>query len=173
MIKFLLYLQYVALVNFTKFINAFIMKKVSYIALFILIISACRQPKDLVYQGIENFKLQKVGLAGTNMSIDIRMYNPNSYSLKLKKADVDVFINDTRVGKMTVDGKYTINRLDTFVLPVLLTVDMKNVLPNALQLLFNSNVNVKLTGTIKAGRHGAFLSVPINYEGKQDLLNFK
>jgi len=150
------------------------MKKTRFFAIVgipILFISACRQPKDLVYQNVQNFKLQKIGLAQTAMTMDIRLYNPNNYSLKLKNADVDVFINNNRLGKMTVNGSYTITKLDTFSLPVMLDVDLKNGLPNVLQLVFNSDVDVKLSGTIKAGRHGVLLTVPINYEGKQDILS--
>ena len=137
----------------------------------LLILSACRQPKDLIYQNVQGFKLQKAGAAQTTLSMDIRLYNPNGYSLKLKKADVDVFLNDNHLGKMIVKGPYTITKLDTFVLPVILNVDLKNVLPNVLQLVLNSEVDVKLSGTIKAGRHGVYLTVPINYEGKQDILS--
>ncbi len=90
--------------------------------------------------------------------------------MKLKKANVDVYINDSHVGTMNVNGPYKITKLDTVLIPITLNVDIKNVLPNALQLLFNSNVNVRLKGSVKAGRHGAFISVPVNYEGKQDLM---
>jgi len=146
------------------------MKTIKLLILFtLLVFSACRQPKNLVYQNVQNFKLQRVGLAQTALSMDISLYNPNSYSLKLKKADVDVFINDNHLGKMMVKGPYTITRLDTFILPVILDVDLKNVLPNVLQLVFNSDVDIKLKGTIKAGRHGIYINVPINYEGKQDI----
>ena len=149
------------------------MRKQSILILLILSVAACSRPKDLEYQGVEHFKLQKAGLSETAVSMDIHLYNPNSFNLKLKKADVDVFINNNHVGKMKVSGRYTINRLDTFVLPVLLNVDLKNALSNVLQLMFSSDVDLKLQGTIRAGRHGAFLTVPVNYEGKQDLLNFK
>ena len=150
----------------------FIMKEIRILLLIVLFfVSACRQPKDLVYQNVQNFKLQKLGLAETAVSMDILLYNPNNYNLKLKKADVDVFINEHRLGEMTVKGHYTIAGLDTFVLPVVLNVDLKNALPNVLQLIFNSEVNVRLKGNIKAGRHGAILSIPINYEGKQDILS--
>jgi len=101
--------------------------------------------------------------------MDVRLYNPNNYRMKLKKADLDVFMSNDHLGKMNVAKKYTVPRMDTFLLPVTLDVDMQKVLPNALQLFLNSEVTVKLTGSVKAGRHGVFVRVPVNYEGKQDI----
>ena len=145
--------------------------KTKHYLLFILILvtSACRQPKELVYQNIQNFKLKQTGLQQTELSLDLRLYNPNKYGMLLKDADVDVFINGNKLGKMLVTDHFAVPGLDTFSMPVMLNVDLKNVIPNALQLLMNSEVDIKLAGTVKAGRHGVFLTVPVNYEGKQDI----
>ena len=137
--------------------------------ILILLASSCRHPKELVYKDIQHFKLQNAGVQQSGVSLDIRMYNPNSYSMKLKNADVDVFINGTLLGKMCVNNQCSVPGLDTFLLPVTLNVDMKNVLPNALQMFLKSDVDIKLAGTIRAGRRGIYLKVPVNYEGKQDI----
>ena len=65
------------------------MKQVIF-ALIVVLFGApsCRQPKDLVYKSVQNFGLQK-GKA----LMDISFYNPNRYKLKLKNADLDVFLN--------------------------------------------------------------------------------
>ena len=127
------------------------------------------QPKQLVYQNVQNFKLKQAGLQQTEVSLDIRLFNPNNYGMKLKDADVDVFVNGNRLGKMQVNEFFAVPGLDTFSMPVMLNVDLKNAVPNALQLLLNPEVNIKLAGTVKAGRHGVYVRVPVNYEGKQDI----
>lgn len=134
-----------------------------------LLLCSCSHPKALVYKDIQHFKLQNAGLQQSGVSLDIRMYNPNSYSMKLKNADVDVFVNGTLLGKMFVNNQCSVPGLDTFLMPVTLNVDMKNVLPNALQMFLKSDVDIKLTGTIRAGRRGIYVRVPVNYEGKQDI----
>ncbi len=101
--------------------------------------------------------------------MDVKLYNPNKYCLKLKKADLDLYINGNHLGKVKTKAVCSVTKLDTFTLPVTLAVDYRNILPNALQLLFNSEVDVKLTGKVKAGRHGLYITVPINYVGKQDI----
>ena len=142
-----------------------------FILLLVAGICSCKQPKDLIYKNIENIGMKQAGLNQTTLSLDIRLYNPNKYSLKLKKADVDVFLNASHLGKVTVNDRVVLPGFDTSSLPVLLDVDLKNVLPNALQLLLDSKVNLKVTGTIKAGRHGLYITIPVNYEEKQDILS--
>ena len=147
------------------------MNKVAFLAIIILLLAAssCRTPKDFVFRDVENFNISKGNLKQAQLSMDVRLYNPNNYRMKLKKADLDVFMSNDHLGKMNVAKKYTVPRMDTFLLPVTLDVDMQKVLPNALQLFLNSEVTVKLTGSVKAGRHGVFVRVPVNYEGKQDI----
>ncbi len=91
--------------------------------------------------------------------------------IKLKQADVEVFLNKTRLGQMRVEGKHKVARADTFSLPVLLDVDLKNAISNAFQLITSKDMNVRLEGTIKAGRFGMYKKIPISYEGKQDILS--
>ena len=137
--------------------------------LMLLLVCSCSHPKALVYKDIQHFKLQSAGLQQSGVSLDIRMFNPNSYGITLKNADVDVFVNGTLLGKLCVNNQCSVPGLDTFLLPVTLNVDMKNVLPNALQMFLKSDVDIKLAGTIRAGRRGIYMKVPVNYEGKQDI----
>lgn len=146
------------------------MVRTGFFLLFIIMfICSCSHPKQLVYQNIENFKLKQAGLQQTEVSLDLRLFNPNNYGMKLKDADVDVFINGNRLGKMEVRNLFAVPGLDTFSMPVILNVDLKSAVPNVLQLLMKPEVDVKLAGTVKAGRHGLYVKVPVNYEGKQDI----
>lgn len=143
------------------------MKKSCWLFIVIaLFSSACSHTKELEYQKVQNFSMKQ-----SSVCLDICLYNPNRYNLKLKDADVDVFMNGTRLGKLKLDGIHAVPKLDTFLLPVMLDVNLLTALPNALQLVMNSTVDIKLTGAIKAGRHGIYIHVPVNYEGQQDLLS--
>ena len=106
--------------------------------------------------------------------MDIRLYNPNNCTIKLKQADIDVFLNGKLLGQLKVNGKYAVPKLDTFSLPVLMDIDridLTNVLTSAFQVLTGSDMTLKITGTIKAGRHGVYIKVPVDFEGKQDVLS--
>ena len=57
-------------------------------------------------------------------------------------------------------------------MPVLLNLDLSNALPNMVQLMMNSQVTIKLAGSISAGRSIVSIRVPVNFEGKQDIKAF-
>ena len=148
------------------------MKAITWLIVLLLgICASCRQPKELVYQNVDHFGIKPSSQGKAMLSMDIQLYNPNKYNLKLKKADVDVFLNGMHLGKMFVDGKFTATRRDTLLLPVAVDVDIKNLLPGAMQLLSDGGVKIKVTGSIKAGRHGIYITVPVSYEGNQDILS--
>jgi hypothetical protein len=147
------------------------MKKIRTLALLaiICILASCKQPLALTYQGVSNFSLKGADVTHPAIGMDLRFYNPNNYVLKLKHADIDVYINGNHLGQMILDTLYDIPRLDTCSIPVVLNVDTRQVFPNALQLLLSKGVDVKIKGNIKAGRKGIYLNIPVAYEGTQQL----
>jgi LEA14-like dessication related protein len=130
---------------------------------------SCTQPKTLVYKNLNHFGIGQAGFKNTVITMDLVMYNPNKYSLKLKNTDVDVYINEHHVGKALIRKKFTIPAADTFSLPILLRVDLVQAIPNAIQLLISKEITLKLSGIIRAGKHGMFIKIPITYEGKQKI----
>ena len=134
-----------------------------------LFIGSCSIPKPLVYKNINHFGMEQANLKNTVVSMDLNLYNPNKYNMKLKNADVEVYINEHYVGKAMVTENLTIPKLNTFSLPILLRVDLGSIIPNAIQLLISNEITLKLTGLVKAGRHGIYIKIPLNYEGKQKI----
>jgi len=131
--------------------------------------ASCKQPEIPEYQAFENFTIGKIGLSETVVSADLKYYNPNSYALKLKHADLDVSINHQPVGKSVLDTLITIPKKDTFYLPVSMKVNVKQLFNNALSLLLNNEIDVKVTGTVKLGKSGVYFNMPVNYSGKQKI----
>lgn len=130
-------------------------------------LSFCGKPKQPDYIDFQHLKLHKAGLNQSVITFDLRYFNPNSYRLQLKQASVDVYFNDKYVGHSSLDSLIQVPAKDTFMIPVSMQIDMKSLVKNAMQLLMNPDVMVKLNGNAKVGKGGIFINVPINYEGKQ------
>jgi LEA14-like dessication related protein len=130
-------------------------------------LSFCGKPKEPDYIDFQNLQLSKAGLNQSVIKFDLRYFNPNNFRMQLKEAQVDVYFNDKFVGHSVLDSTIQIPKKDTFLIPVAMEVQLKNVLSNAAQLLLNPDVMVKLTGNARLGKGGIFVNVPINYEGKQ------
>ena len=130
-------------------------------------LSSCANPRSLEYQDVRNFKLYELSLH-PQIGMDIQLYNPNDYKMILKSADVKVYINDKLIGSTNLVKSFNVPANDTFLLPVKMTTDLSCIFSNALAVLANKEVTIRLDGFVKAGRR-VFINVPIHYNGKQKL----
>ena len=141
------------------------------ILLFFLLLlfplSSYSQLQSLEYINLAGFRVHKADLQQVTVVLNLRFYNPNRYGLTLKEGDVDAWFNHHYLGKAILDEKTRVPARDTFLIPVTLTAGLDKIFSNALELLTNNTVLIKLDGSVKAGKAGIFIRVPIRYEGSQ------
>ena len=128
---------------------------------------SCSSPKELIYRDFKNFSIERLGYTSTTVKMDLIYNNPNSFGLQLKRTDLDIYINNTFLGHTYQDTLIRIPRNNDFILPIKFDVDMKNILKNALNTAWGNEVTLRVTGTLKVGKANVFMSMPVNYEGKQ------
>jgi len=145
------------------------MKKLQWLlaGVFILILTSCSQPKELQYRDVRNFSIRSMGIRESTIGLDMEYYNPNNFSLQMKGGDIDVFMNDKYLGKASLDNRISIPKMSSFLIPVSLTVDLKSMLVNSLQLLVKKDVTIKMKGYVKVGKGGVFISVPVDFVTQQ------
>lgn len=145
------------------------MNRVKIIAGLVLLytLSSCSKPKPPQYAGFENFRIEKASVSNTILATDVKLFNPNSYNLQLKSADVQVYLNDKYLGRSVLDSLINLPSKDTATFPIRMQASAKDILSNGAKLFFNPEVKIRITGNAKAGRSGVFINVPINYEGMQ------
>jgi LEA14-like dessication related protein len=134
-----------------------------------LILSSCAKPQNLVYKRVSNFYVSALGVNRTGIGADVVLYNPNKYPLDIKDADLDLFLNNRPAGKAVLDKRVSIPGNDSVAVPVEVESNLGDLVNAGMQLLKGPEVMVKLNGTVRAGRGGVFVRVPIRYEGKQKL----
>jgi len=139
--------------------------------LLLLMAVACAKPTGFNYLGIRNFKVIQFGLKESTVGADAEFYNPNKYPVTMKGGSVDVYVNNNFFGKTTLDSTIQIPKKDTFLLPVVLKVNMNNTAIGLLQTLAagQDSVFIKLDGNAKVGRGGLFINYPIRYQGMQKI----
>lgn len=138
-------------------------------ALLIFTLQSCAQVKALEYRDLDHFRVQQVDFQQATILTGIRFYNPNGYNLYLKEGNIDVYFNDRFVGKAVLDEKVRVPAKDTFVLPATITAGLQNIVANALDMLTEKQILVRLKGSIKAGKGSIYIRVPVNYEGLQQV----
>lgn len=146
-------------------------KKKNYCWLFALVpflfLFSCATPKALEYKGVENFYIQSLGVEQSKIGLDIRFYNPNPYSLDLQGGSIDVYINDHFLGNSSVQLLTAVPQQNSFLLPLNLNANLKGILQGALSLFTNQEINLKLSGSVKVGKGGLFLNVPVDVVTRQ------
>ena len=138
-------------------------KKLFLAAIFFSVISACSKPEGLQFVGYKNFQVQTMGLTNGMVGIDLAFYNPNRFPLQLKKADLNVFLNQNLLGHFSQDTLFNIPPRDTFYYPLRMKVNLINLLANIQNTNFHDSVNILAEGSCKVGRKGFFISVPVHY----------
>lgn len=129
-------------------------------------IASCAKPKGFDYLGFDNVKVLKWGIQETTVGMDVKFFNPNP-ALRLKKAEVDVHINNKFLGRTVIDSLIYIPRKDTFIIPMVMKMETVSAVSGILKSVSDSTVLVKLDGTATIGKSGIFLNYPIKYEGSQ------
>src|SRR5215510_15759923 len=131
--------------------------------LFILLITACKKPQSFEYRGMQNLKVDSLGLESSKISLELVYFNPNNFGVDLRNVNCDVYLNHNYLGKYVLDTTMHIAKRSEFIIPSSMHVDMKNVYKNALGSLFSSQVLVELKGSTRVGKSGIFITVPFDY----------
>jgi LEA14-like dessication related protein len=124
----------------------------------------CKQPMAPDYRGIESVTITKIGINESRVAGNVIFYNPNNFRLQLKHADVTISINDKFAGHCVIDSTIHIPKLDSFLIPVSVNIDLKNIMSNALQLLLNGKVKVNADGFVRIKKSGIGFKVPVHFE---------
>lgn len=145
------------------------MNRIKFFAGFVVffVLASCGKPLPPRYAGYQNFRIEKASLNNSVLASDVKLYNPNGYNLNLKSAALDVYFNDKFLGNSSFDSLIVLPAKDTAVFPLRITASAGAILANSAKLLLNPDVKIRITGSVKAGRGGLYINVPINYEGVQ------
>lgn len=132
-------------------------------------LASCRPLKDPVFDGIESVSVGEVGLDSSELTLNLKYYNPNSAGARLTDATGTAWLENGVLGNFKVDSAVRIPARDSFRVPVKLAVNMKSLMKNSITLLLKKQVTIRIEGEARAGRNGIYRRFPVKYEGKQDV----
>jgi LEA14-like dessication related protein len=137
--------------------------------LIILLLATFPFIKEPEFIDARHFGLKSIGVKTSTVYAELFYYNPNNIALQMKKAELDVYIDDRFLGRSLLDTLIIIPKKDTFAIPVMMEVEMKNIFPNAFAMLMKDEIELRIEGTAKVGKGGLFLNIPVKYRGMQRL----
>lgn len=146
------------------------MKQLSYALIIILLfLTACSEPQSLEFKGLQDIQLDKLTMGKNKIKANIKYYNPNSFSLVLKKIDCKVLINNGQFTQLKLDTNYMIPAQKDFLLPAQFEFQMSDLVKNSMDLLFNKPVKLNIVGNATLSKGMFTKTVPIAFETTQKL----
>lgn len=112
--------------------------------------------KDVVVDGTDEPKLKATAV----------LYNPNSQRGKLKRIDIDIFVNGKKAGVVDQKLSTVIPAKGDFTVPLEIKLASKEFgfLNTVLSLVGGKKMKVHYKGSLKLTYHGLPIKVPIDYE---------
>ena len=148
------------------------MRLTVYLFLIILVMAACNKPQSFEYRGMQNLKIDSIGLESSKISLELVYFNPNNFGVDLRNVNCDVYINHNYLGKYVLDTIMHIAKRSEFSIPSSMNVDMKNIFKNAIGTFLSRQVLVEIKGSTKVGKSGFFITVPFTYSAMEKFSMF-
>lgn len=146
------------------------MKPLSYILLFFIpFFIACSEPQSLEFKGLQDIQLENLTMGKNKLKANIKYHNPNDFSLTLKQIDCKIFLNNGHFTTLKLDTNFVIPAKKDFLLPAQFEFQMKDLVKNSMDLLFNKPVKLNILGNATLSKGIFTKTVPISYETTQKL----
>lgn len=124
--------------------------KYLFLPFILLLITSCTfyQPE---YRGGESVQMGQLKGKELTLSASVDLFNENPFGITVKPSTLDVYLEDTYVGKMHLDKKFKLKRKSVTRITAPLTITLENgVLFKLIRLASKKNIKVRINGDVKA-----------------------
>jgi LEA14-like dessication related protein len=133
------------------------------LALSTLIIS-CKDAQKPVFENVENVKLGKMGLAETTLSADIRFNNLNTFGMRVKKIDCDLYVDSSFMGHFSSTAPVKIRPKQSFLLPLSGQAQTLRLMEQSRKGMAGQRSLIRVEGKARVGRSGFYKTIPFVYD---------
>lgn len=135
-------------------------------------LQGCFDYEEVEFKGVQNVSVLERTDNVLKLQIDVKVDNPNTFNIKVRKSTMDIYINDKYVGKTHLDDKIVLKKKTEDVYAVVLRADPKDVIKAAMGSLgglLKGNVTVRLKGDVKGSVYGVSKKVPVDVKEEINL----
>jgi LEA14-like dessication related protein len=133
----------------------------------LVLLSSCTFEEDVKFEKINNVKLKSMTDGNVNLTADAYFYNPNDIGGKLKSIDLEVFLTNRSLARISQQEHFTIEKNSSFSIPFDASFAMEDIqkgfLDNLLNIVTGKKLKLHFKGEIKVSTWGYTQTVPIDY----------
>jgi LEA14-like dessication related protein len=132
---------------------------------FVFLFNGCKRPEeDIVLRQIRDVVVD----ASTDpiLKANAIFYNPNDLRGKLKKIDIEIFVNGKKAASVNQQLKTVIPSKSEFAVPLEVKLSMKELgfMDTLLGVIGGKKFEIRYTGVLKLSYRGFPIQVPVNYK---------
>lgn len=136
--------------------------------LFYLLLSGCAKPLAAEYRGIQNISIQNIQGDSAQLSLEVAMFNPNKFDIRVWSMEADCVLANKLVGKATLDSLIIIPANKLTSIPVVAKIGVSQLISNGISFLLGADLIYSVQGKVKAGKGGIKWNIPFTQTGKLD-----
>lgn len=127
-------------------------------------LSSCKPKEEVVLRQIKDVVLDAT--SGPKLKAQAVFYNPNNMRMRLRKINVDVFVDGKKAAQIDQSLKTVIPARGEFTVPLEVSLAMEDMglLDTVLGMLGGKRLNVHYKGALKLNYHGMPVRVPVDYK---------
>ena len=128
-------------------------------------LASCAMPKEqIVLKQIRDVVVD--GTSDPKLKAKAILYNPNPQRGKLRKINVDIFVNGKKAGVINHKVKIAIPAQGEFTVPLQVDLDMKELgfFDTLLGVIGGKKFDIRYDGHIKGNYKGLPIRVPVKYK---------
>ena len=103
---------------------------------------------EVQFKGVKNYEFVKASTESISMKIAFEVENPSAFNIKVKPANLDLYLDDKLVGDLKIDEKVKIKKRSEGIYEMPVTAFFDKGLP--LSTIMKGRVTAKIDGKIKA-----------------------
>jgi len=122
------------------------------ILISIVLFSGCSGIEDVQLKKIKDVSYQELKGSMLKLSITATVYNPNFFNIKMKKANMDLILNDKVIGTVSQVEQIEIIGRKEKDYKILVSIEMKDFLSNLMSMyrvLMNERNQLSLSGSVQ------------------------
>lgn len=132
---------------------------------------ACSGPSEPVFKRVANISVKEIKNGRVTINATALFHNPNPVGGTLEAIDIDVWANDTEVGKIEQSLRTEIKGNAAFEVPLTFSFPLKEIAKNEggligslLTAVLNRKVDMEYKGALTVNLVGVHFDVPVDDE---------
>lgn len=141
------------------------MFKSASLLLCFLFFFACKKPEGIQYRGLDVSGIQPAGAGQIVVKADVRVFNPNSFDVKIWQVSAQCLIKEKLAGQAFVDTLILLPAASEITVPVSATIETKELLQHAWALTVGGGISYAIQGKAKASKGKIKWNFPFTHQG--------